>query len=66
MSNWVKTKNPDDIEIKGENILLFDGESIWVSFVNCRLRTGEYHVFEGNQPTHWMPLPEWPRDNVND
>jgi hypothetical protein len=56
VENWIKTETPEDITIKGEEILVWDGCDHHIDYVDVCGDTGNFHMANGSSPTHWQPL----------
>lgn len=54
--HWISTETPEDIQIVGEEILVFDGCDHHIDYVEICAETGNYYMANDTQPTHWMPL----------
>ena len=57
MSEWIGVDTIEDIEVVGEEILVFDGCDIEKDYVEVCPEYGVYYMANGTEPTHWMPMP---------
>lgn len=60
MSDAIKINTPEDIEIKGEEILVFDGAEWHIDYVESCVETGTFYMANDTRPTHWQKLPPHP------
>ena len=56
MSEWTEFETPEDIEIKGEEILLWDGADYHIDYVEVDVVTGCYYMANGTEATHYKAL----------
>ena len=54
--NWIQFDYIEEIEIKGQDILLFDGEDFHIDYVDCESDYGAYFFANGTRATHWKKL----------
>lgn len=47
---------PEDIDLKGEEILLWDGADYFIDYVDVDCDTGFFYLANGTEATHWKPL----------
>lgn len=57
---WIKIESVEDIAVKGEEVLVWDGCQCHIDFVEVCVDTGGFYMANNTEPTHWMPLPEPP------
>ena len=76
MSEWTSVKNIKTLPSLGEKVLITNGEYEWVGFLqHCKnddkdviigwvLNPSHYYCpfLSNKEPTHWMPLPEAPKE----
>ena len=46
-----------------EDVLVCDRDLYWISFTKTKRNGEKYFVVDGNCVTHWMPLPEPPKED---
>ncbi len=63
MSKWTRVESIEEIDIVGEEILIYDGCEINIDYVECCADTGMYYMANGYEVSHYMPLPEPPKEN---
>ena len=63
MSDWKECDTPEDIDAVTEEILVWDGCDCHIDYVDVCGETGHYYMANDTRPTHWMPLPEPPKEN---
>ena len=51
-----EVESVEDIEIKGEEILVWDGCDFHIDYVECCVDTGDSYMANSTNPTHWMKL----------
>ena len=56
VDNWIQFDDIEEIEIKGQEILLFDGEDFHIDYVDCESDYGTYFFANGTRATHWKKL----------
>lgn len=69
MSEWqpIETLRPDEYGTGIKDFLLWNGEVVFVGWLSedgwhDSRNTDYYDEVEDPQPTHWMPLPDPPRE----
>jgi hypothetical protein len=56
MSDWIEFDTPEDIHIKGEEILLWDGADYHIDYVEVNVDTGCFYMANGTIATHYKAL----------
>ena len=54
--NWIEFDSIEDIDIKGEEILLWDGCDHHIDYVDVCADTGTFYFANGSSATHWAIL----------
>lgn len=55
-SQWIKIESAEDVEIKGEEVLLWDGCDHHIDYVEYCSDTGVHYFANGTEATHWKLL----------
>ena len=56
MSDWIEFETPEDIHIKGDEILLWDGCDYHIDYVEIDCDSGFYYMANGTEATHYKAL----------
>ena len=55
-TDWIAFDTPEDIEIKGQEILLWDGADYHIDYVDVDAHSGNFYLAGGTEATYWKPL----------
>lgn len=56
MSDWIEIDTPEDIDPKGEEVLVWDGCDYHIDFVEVCADMGTFYMANGTEPTHYKEL----------
>lgn len=60
MSEWISVKDRLPKELR--EVMFYDGEEMWIGYRLGGLWCEDYFTFKESKITHWMPLPEPPKE----
>ncbi|WP_051560584.1 hypothetical protein [Marinobacterium jannaschii] len=68
VNEWTAINIPEDIDIKGKEVLIWDGCDHHIDYVDICPESGTFYMANGTEPTHWKPLdrPQDPRPIKHD
>lgn len=55
-AGWIEFGTPEDIDIKGEEILLWDGADYHIDYVDIDVDSGCFYLANGTEATHYKAL----------